>query len=164
MGFHDEAREIARQKQAEMQEQPTGDQVFMKNMRLAFPEMEEQDEQWRSGCTEKVLRWFDKVGMLPPPELGTPKIQLRPKRYSSNYDDTESCVRITWQFEGYEYRASCTSRKPESSPEIEISVSGMWFPANTKAAIGWALIKPRSIWGVSPGSGTKNVSPPPDLP
>lgn len=146
MGFHDEARKIAQQ--AELQEQPTGDQVFKESMRRTrtFREMEEQDEQRRSDCRDKVLRWFDEVGMLPPPRPSDPEISLRPKRYSSNYDDTESYVKITWRFDGYDYRASCASRNPESSPEVEISVDSEWFPANTKKEIGRALLAPRTRW------------------
>ena len=47
---------------------------------------------------------------------------------------------ITWDFEGYRYRASCTSGDSEAWPYIEISIGAKWFYAGTIEAIGDALV------------------------
>jgi hypothetical protein len=145
MGFHDEAREIARKKLAEQQArgQQAGEQSYFE---ISVEELRKQDDRWRSDCEEKVRRWFNEVGMLPYPEYSRPEIRHRLRGYSYSDDrNTEPCVEITWQFDGYEYGASCYSRKPESLPTIEIDVKGRWFPVNTKGEIGLVLLQEEQL-------------------
>jgi hypothetical protein len=140
MGFHDEARKIAQQKE---QNQLTEEQIrqrFVERMDRAVPEIREQRERRRSECIEKVLKWFDEIGMLPRPEL-TVEFTLRSTRDPySDRDIEEPYFKITWEFEGYEYRASCASEGPEAWPFIEMRLGYRWFYANTKEQIGHAFL------------------------
>lgn len=104
-----------------------------------LPRLKEQRERQRSDCIEKVLKRFDEIGMLPRPRL-TAEWALRPIQDPDRYDAQESYFKITWEFEGYKYRASCTSRDSEAWPYIEILIGASWFYAGTIEAIGHALL------------------------
>jgi hypothetical protein len=145
MGFSDEARKLALQEQAEQQARDAQDpnKPFIENTRRAL-NMAEQDEQWRSYCKEEVGKWFDRVGMLPRPPHSIGEFTYRPRRYPDRF---ELCIEITWEFDGYKYRAACTGDL-KSLPTVEICIKGYWLPAgNTKIAVGRALLQdPGGAW------------------
>jgi hypothetical protein len=130
MDFNDQARKLAQQ---EAKQQASDKQDLFVEVTAAVHR--EQYEQWRSDCKEKVGKWFDGVGMLPHPPHSTGKISSRQIPYS---DSSESCMEITWEFAGYQYRAAC-KEDPESLPTVEICIEDHWLPGNTKAEIGRAL-------------------------
>jgi len=136
MGFHDEARKIAQRKQ---QRQATGAETLSERIDRLLPNLKEQRERQRSDCLEKVLKWFDEIGMLPHPRL-TAEWARRPLNDPDRYDAQESYFKITWEFEGYKYRASCTSGDSEAWPYIEVWIGARWFYAGTIEAIGHAFL------------------------
>ena len=166
MGFSDEARKLAQQEQAEQQARDEQDP------RKPFMERTERvlgirDERRRSDCRKKVGKWFDRVGMSPHPPHSIGEVGRRPIPYSNSLECFE-CIEITWEFDGYKYRAACTEDS-KSLPTVEIYIKGYWLPAgDTKIAIGRAILEeeqpyPGSAWG-SAAMKSARPSPPRDTP
>jgi hypothetical protein len=138
VGFHDEARKIAQQK---LQDQAARAETLSDRIDRLFPEFKERRERLRSNCIEKLLKWFDEIGMLPHPRLKVEWVGNRGKPYSdADYETSEAFLRIGWVFEGYEYLARCDSDDPESGPHIKIRLGSRWFYANTIEEIGHAFL------------------------
>jgi hypothetical protein len=144
MGFSDEAREIARKKQAEQQirREETVTERIRRHMDFVSKEF------LIPPCRDKLAQWFDKVGMLPYPPLGSGELKRRVRKgYGSDPDESyrndpyESYVELIWRFDGYDYRAECYPYGPADWLKIDIKVEGKWFPAGTKEAIGRALLQ-----------------------
>ena len=151
MGFHDEARKIAQQKQ---QSQATEAETLSERIDRLFPKLKEQRERVQSDCIEKVLQWFDEIGMLPRPRI-TAEWALRPIHDPDRYNAQESYFKITWEFEGYKYMASCTSGDSEAWPYIKIWIGARWFYAGTVEAIGDA----GNAWRADRGLGSEAPRP-----
>jgi hypothetical protein len=148
MSFSDEARELARKRQAEqqMRKPETSEEAFIR--RMTWVMQKEFEERMLPPCVDRLTQWFDNVGMLPHPPLDSGERKYRPSQHfnwnTDRYEPSEvSYVEITWRFDGYGYRASCSPASPASSSalEVEINVGDKWFQANTKEAIGWALLQ-----------------------
>jgi hypothetical protein len=152
MSFSEEARELARElaRKARAAEEMWGTETSLeafirRTKALIQRQFEERD---LPSCVDKLIRWFDYVGMVPHPPLGTGE---RKERLGNRYDyyserlesTTEYYVEITWRFDGYDYRASCPPAMAASQSllGVEINVEGRWFQANSKEAIGWALLQ-----------------------
>ncbi len=76
--------------------------------------------------------------MLPYPSVTVGPVAWE---YSGRWDDFTKypSVKVTWQFEGYNYQWFFQPPTPES-PNIVMFVGNKWFPANTKEEIGKALL------------------------
>jgi hypothetical protein len=76
--------------------------------------------------------------MLPYPPRSIGEVRRRPRLYPNS---SEFCIEITWEFDGYKYRAAC-AEDSESLPTVEICIKGRWLRAgDTKVAIGRALLQ-----------------------
>lgn len=162
---------MAQQERAERaREEQDPDKIFTERSREAF-HAQEREEQWRSDCKEKLGKWFDRIGMLPVPPHSAGELRRRVSRHVSRYADAaEYWMEITWQFGGYKFRAASTEDR-ESLLKVEICINGDWLKADTKAAIGHAILdeeqpRPRAVWGTEagkPGPWAKGDVPPPPL-
>jgi hypothetical protein len=150
VGFSEEARELARElaRKAQAEQQKYGPETPLEMVirRTQWITQKFFEEVELPHCVDKLISWFDDVGMLPHPPLDSGERKERFQRhYDSGYERFETIsvyyVEITWWFDGYDYRASCPGTT--SSLAVEINVEGRWFDANTREAIGWALLQER---------------------
>ena len=139
MSISDEAWELARELARKRPVEPvTSKDPFIRTSQMAVQLGFENRLLPR--CVERLIRWFDDVGMLPHPPLDSGERKWRTSQTlnwsTERWEPCEvSYVEITWRFGGYGYRASFSEASPASSPglEVEISVGGRWVQATEKA-------------------------------
>jgi seryl-tRNA synthetase len=150
MSFNEEAIRIAKLKKEEEQTARLAAEIAATEKEAAYRRLSRQE------CEVKLNEWFDQIGMNPHPRVlfGEETTIRRPV---GSYDDGNveiiPCVKVSWQFEANDYMATieiqarwnAKTRVPHVSfSSVCIRINGQWKAAETKEAIGRALLMQRS--------------------
>lgn len=132
MGFHDELKQQALEKQSAAQAEAA----------RQAEQFKQQCQIWRSECKERVVRWFDEIGMQPHPSVVLSEVTLE---FNYDYGDDDSkdyFMRANWCFEGYQYRSKrIRARASAEKIGVEINIRGYWCQADTREHIAQALLR-----------------------